>query len=78
MRPIGCGSGLRPRGGGRIAVPGAVAMPPKGACLSVQASGGMVRQVPSAQNSLDPDQAWPFSRGEPAARAPPRVRSRSR
>ncbi|PZS30230.1 MAG: type VII secretion-associated serine protease mycosin [Pseudonocardiales bacterium] len=46
-----------------IATPDATAMPPKGACISVQASGAMVREVPWAQNSLDPDRAWPFSRG---------------
>src|SRR5436305_1738603 len=46
-----------------VAAPGAVAVPPKGACVSEQASGEVVQAVPWAQKSLDPERAWPFSRG---------------
>jgi type VII secretion-associated serine protease mycosin len=37
--------------------------PPPGACSVVSGSGPTVRQLPWPQQALDPDRAWPFSRG---------------
>ncbi|GAB3413854.1 hypothetical protein GCM10027569_33600 [Flindersiella endophytica] len=44
-------------------VPSAAAKPPKGACTNPEPARPVVRQLPWAQQYLDPERAWPFSTG---------------
>ena len=56
---LACVVGLLP-----IGAPTASAEPPEGACTNPEPGRDVVRELPWAQQYLDPERAWQFSRGE--------------